>query len=101
MNEDESDLESIKFGATQFQYPRDEPESTTVDRHEHALRIATWMASLIYSGETVRSRALNCSVGLAILRNDLNFQEVALYHGVTTKRVRQIAEKVKRFRISQ
>jgi len=101
MNSDESDLESIKFGSVEFQYPTDEPESPAGDRAADAIKVAEWMAKLIWSGRTERVRMIYASVAIALLRNDLNLQEIAAHFSVTQRRAEQIVAKVKTFRISE
>jgi hypothetical protein len=102
MKEDEADIETIRYGSVEFEYPRDEPdpESPSGDRDlEKAVKVAEWMARLIWAGRTDRVRMMHASVGIAILRNQLNIQEIARHFSVTQQRVAQVVKKVKSFEI--
>jgi hypothetical protein len=102
VTEDESDLEALKFGSVEFQYPRDEPVSPQGDRDlETAVKVAEWMTRLIYSARTERCQHLYASIGIGILKNQLDLEEIATHFSITRERVRQAVKTVKNFQILQ
>jgi hypothetical protein len=101
MTEDESDLESIRFGTVPFEYPRDErgPDENVARDLENAVRTAQWLAKLIYSGRTIRVQRMNASIGIALLQNRLNIQELSDHFHLTPQRIVQAVKKVKSFKV--
>jgi DNA-directed RNA polymerase specialized sigma subunit len=101
MTEIEAVFESLRYGTTPFVYPREEhdPNVKQADRKNN-IAIAEWTVKLIYSGRTDRVQHMHASIGIAILKNDLNLREIADHFGITQERVAQVVKKVKSFGIS-
>jgi hypothetical protein len=59
------------------------------------IRTAEWAFKVAQHGRTLGVRNLHISVGLQIIKNQLQISEIAEYHGVTPQRVKQVANEVK------
>ena len=77
----------------------DEEEKRLLDL-EDKIQVAEWAFRLAVHGRTQSVRLLHISIGLQLLRNQIQISELAEYHGVTIQRVKQAIKEVKGFEIS-
>jgi hypothetical protein len=66
---------------------------------ERQIRVAEWAFKLARYGRTDGVRCVHISIGLQILKNQIEISELAEYHGVTPQRVKQAFKEVKSFEL--
>jgi hypothetical protein len=81
-------------------YDELEAEEKRLKDIDEKIRVAEWAFKLAVHGRTQSVRLLHISIGLQLLRNQLQISELVEYHNVTVQRIKQAIKEVKSFETS-